>query len=244
MSGHSKWSTIKNKKAKTDSARAKIFTKVSKEIYVAVKNGGADVENNRKLRDLIVKAKANNLPSENIERVIKKAAGDFDKKSYEEVVYEGYGPSGVAILVEALTDNRNRTASNVRHYFGKFGGKLAASGCVNFMFQEKGFVQATKNALDEETVMEICLNLNVLDFEVDGNLLNVEVEVPKIADVADSLKAAGFEILFAQVRKIANNFVSFSNQADLDKFNLLVQTLEDDDDVQQVWTNFEECVED
>lgn len=239
MSGHSKWSTIKNKKEKADSARAKIFTKISREIYVAVKNFGADVDSNRKLRDLIFKAKANNLPGENIERVIKKAAGDVNKNCYEEVLYEGYGPGGVAILVEALTDNRNRTASNIRHYFSKFGGKLGAAGCVGFMFNSKGFVGAQKEGLQEDEAMEISIELGATDFELDGDLLNLYLPVSTLYKSIEYLKNEGFKILFAETRKVADNLVDLGEGENFQKFNNLVQSLDDDDDVQRVWTNIE-----
>lgn len=242
MSGHSKWSTIKNKKEKADNARAKVFTKISREIYVAVKNFGADVESNRKLRDLIAKAKANNIPGDNIDRVIKKAAGDVDKNCYEEIVYEGYGPGGVAVMVEALTDKRTRTAANVRHYFDKFGGKLAATGCVSFVFESKGFV-AVENEngnLNEDTAMELCLDIGAEDFDLNDESLEFLTDVAKLNEVCGNLQSKNFKVLFAEVRKVAKNFASLSDEESLNKLNLLVQSLEDDDDVQQVWTNFQE----
>ena len=155
MSGHSKWANIKRKKEATDGARAKIFTKIGREMAVVVKEGGPDPNNNAKLRDLISKAKANNVPNENIERIIKKAAGDGDKNNYESMVYEGYGPSGVAVIVECLTDNKNRTAGDIRHYFDKFGGNLGTSGCVSFMFSRQGSIVAEYDgSKDEDAVME------------------------------------------------------------------------------------------
>ena len=154
MSGHSKWNNIKRKKEATDAAKGKIFTKIGREITVCVKEGGPDPNNNAKLRDLIAKAKSNNVPNDNIERVIKKAAGGGDKNNYETMVYEGYGPNGVALIVECLTDNKNRTAGDVRHYFDKFGGNLGTSGCVSFMFASKGIVIVENNGIDEDTLME------------------------------------------------------------------------------------------
>ena len=168
MSGHSKWSTIKRKKEKTDGARAKVFTKIGRELAVAVREGGsADPASNSKLKDCIAKAKANNVPNENIERIIKKAAGDGSGENYETVTYEGYGPSGVAVIVETLTDNRNRTAGDVRHYFDKYGGNLGTTGCVSFMFNKKGLIVIEKEGLDEDTVMTDALEAGASDFKAD-----------------------------------------------------------------------------
>ena len=176
MSGHNKWSTIKQKKGKNDAARAKIFTKIGREIIVAVKEGGsADPTVNSKLRDCIAKAKANNVPNDNIERVIKKAAGDSDSSNYEAVTYEGYGPSGVAVIVEALTDNRNRTAGDVRHYFDKYGGNMGQQGCVSFMFERKGVLVIEREDLDktEDEVMEAALEAGAADFEADDDIFTI-----------------------------------------------------------------------
>ena len=164
MSGHSKWNNIKRKKEATDGAKAKIFTKIGREITVCVKEGGADPNNNAKLRDLIAKAKANNVPNDNIDRVIKKAAGGGDKTNYEANVYEGYGPNGVAVIVETLTDNKNRTAGDIRHYFDKFGGNLGTTGCVSFMFTSKGIIAAEADGADEDKVMEDVFDLGASDF--------------------------------------------------------------------------------
>ncbi len=237
MSGHSKWSTIKNKKEKNDNERAKMFTKISREIYVAVKTFGADVENNRKLRDLINKAKLNNLPNNNIERIIKKAAGDVNKNCYEDIVYEGYGPCGVAILVETLTDNRNRTASNLRHYFDKFDGKLATTGCVNFMFEEKGFIVATKPNLTEEQAIESCLEFELINFDFTDEVIEILVKPSNLNYVVDELKKQSFEILLVEVRKVANNCVSLTDDECVQKMNGLIEILQNDDDVQHVWSN-------
>ncbi|MEE1492378.1 MAG: YebC/PmpR family DNA-binding transcriptional regulator, partial [Massilioclostridium sp.] len=157
MSGHSKWNNIKRKKEKTDAQKAKIFTKIGREMAVVVREGGPDPNVNGKLRDLIAKAKANNVPNDNIDRIIKKAAGEGDKNNYESITYEGYGPNGVAVIVETLTDNRNRTASNIRHYFDKFGGNLGTSGCVSFLFNAKGVILIEGEDLDEEKVMDDCV---------------------------------------------------------------------------------------
>ncbi|MGN0562813.1 MAG: YebC/PmpR family DNA-binding transcriptional regulator, partial [Candidatus Fimenecus sp.] len=164
MSGHSKWSTIKRKKEKTDNARAKVFTKIGREIAVAVKAGGPDPAANSKLKDVIAKAKANNVPNDNIERIIKKAAGEGNADNYEDVVYEGYGPSGIAVIIEALTDNRNRTAADVRHAFDKFGGNMGTSGCVSFMFSRQGVIIIEKEDIDEDKLMEDALEEGGADF--------------------------------------------------------------------------------
>lgn len=237
MSGHSKWNNIKYKKEKTDVARAKIATKISREIYAAVKNGGADVLANRKLKDLIAKAKMNNIPISNVERVIKKAAGDVNKTRYEEVVYEGYGPCGVAILIETLTNNRNRTVSNLRHYLNKFGGKLADSGCVSFMFEDVGFVRAARKNLTEDEAMNDCLDVEANDYEMFVDYVEFFVNVSDLNDVVKRLQDRKYDILLAEKRKIAKSFSRLASDEDAQKFDSLVQILEDDSDVQNVWTN-------
>ncbi len=240
MSGHSKWNNIKNKKEKIDIARSRIFTKISREIYAAVKTSGADVSTNRKLKDLIAKAKINNISSSNIERVIKKAAGDVNKSCYEEVVYEGYGPCGVAILIEALTDNRNRTASNLRHYFEKFGGKLAVAGCVSFMFEDVGFVHATRKNLTEDEAMNDCLEVGASDCDVVDGCVEVVVGVSGLDDVVKGLQERNYDILLAETRKITKNFSNLNSDEDVQRFDLLIKTLEGDGDVQSVWTNLQD----
>ena len=178
MSGHSKWNNIKRKKEATDAAKGKIFTKIGREITVCVKEGGPDPNNNAKLRDLIAKAKSNNVPNDNIERVIKKAAGGGDKNNYETMVYEGYGPNGVALIVECLTDNKNRTAGDVRHYFDKFGGNLGTSGCVSFMFASKGIVIVENNGIDEDTLWRTHLNLERTIFPLKRRRQKYPVRLP------------------------------------------------------------------
>ena len=173
MSGHSKWSTIKRKKEKTDQQRAKVFTKIGRELAIVVKAGGPDPNVNSKLKDCIAKAKAANVPNDNIERIIKKAAGEGSTDNYEEIVYEGYGPCGVAVVVETLTDNRNRTAGDVRHYFDKFGGNLGQTGSVMFMFDRKGIIQIEAEGLDEDTVMEAALEAGAEDFEADDDVYTI-----------------------------------------------------------------------
>ena len=192
MSGHSKWNNIKRKKEKADGAKAKIFTKIGRELAVAVKQGGGpDPNSNSKLKELIAKAKAANVPNDNIERIIKKAAGEGEADNYESITYEGYGPSGVAVIVETLTDNRNRTAGEVRHYFDKFGGNLGTSGCVSFMFQQKGVLSVEKEDLEEDKVMEDCLEAGAADFQADEDVFEIYTEPADFSGVLEDLTAKG-----------------------------------------------------
>ena len=220
MSGHSKWNNIKRKKEATDAAKGKIFTKIGREIMVCVKESGPDPNSNSKLRDLIAKAKANNVPNDNIDRVIKKAAGGDDKNSYESMVYEGYGPNGVAVIVECLTDNKNRTAGDVRHYFDKFGGNLGTSGCVSFMFSQKGVVILENTGLDEDTVMEDCMDSD-------------------LHALREGLTAKGYKVLSAEVEQIPSTYTTLTDEDQIKKMNLLLENLEDHDDVQNVYHNWE-----
>ncbi len=239
MSGHSKWSNIKRKKEKTDGARAKIFTKIGRELAVAVKEGGgADPAVNSKLKDCIAKAKANNVPNDNIERIIKKAAGSADSEKYEAIVYEGYGPSGVAVIVESLTDNRNRTAADLRHYFDKFGGNLGAPGCVSFMFAKKGVIVIEKAGQSEDEVMEAALEAGASDFLADEDIFEVYTEPVDFSDVREALESKGFEFASAEVEMVPSTYSSIveENRAKMQK---LLDALEDNDDVQNVWHNWE-----
>ena len=242
MSGHNKWSTIKQKKGKNDAARAKIFTKIGREIIVAVKEGGsADPTVNSKLRDCIAKAKANNVPNDNIERVIKKAAGDSDSSNYEAVTYEGYGPSGVAVIVEALTDNRNRTAGDVRHYFDKYGGNMGQQGCVSFMFERKGVLVIEREDLDktEDEVMEAALEAGAADFEADDDIFTIYTEPSDLGAVRDDLAAQGFEFASAEVEQVPNTYTKLPDQETCDKMQKMLDMFEDNDDIQNVWHNWE-----
>lgn len=239
MSGHSKWSTIKRKKEATDGARAKVFTKIGREIMVCVKESGGDPNNNSKLAALIAKAKANNVPNDNIDRVIKKAIGDGDKNSYETNVYEGYGPSGVAVIVECLTDNKNRTAGDVRHYFDKFGGKLGTTGCVSFMFSQKGVVILENNGVDEDKIMEDCFEVGASDFNVDNDTIEVTTEPSDLNAVSAGLQKLGYKILSAEVEQIPATYTTLTDEDDIRHMNLLLDTLEDNDDVQQVYHNWD-----
>ncbi len=242
MSGHNKWSTIKQKKGKNDAARAKIFTKIGRELIVAVKEGGsADPSVNSKLRDCIAKAKANNVPNDNIDRIIKKAAGDTDSTNYESVTYEGYGASGVAVIVEALTDNRNRTAGDVRHYFDKFGGNMGTPGCVSFMFEQKGVIVIDREDLeaDEDTVMEAALEAGASDFEADEDVFTVYTEASDMGAIRDDLADKGYSFVTAEVAMVPNTYVKVDDKDIQEKLQKMLDMFEDNDDIQNVWHNWE-----
>lgn len=239
MSGHSKWSTIKRKKEKTDGARAKVFTKIGREIGVAVKQGGPDPSVNTKLKDVIAKAKAANVPNDNIERIIKKAAGDSNADNYEEIVYEGYGPSGIAVIVETLTDNRNRTAGEMRHYFDKNGGNMGQSGCVSFMFTKQGVIIIESEGLDEEKVMEDALEAGAVDFITDGDVFDVRTEPNDLGAVRDDLEAKGYKYISAEVEYIPSTYTKLTNEDDIKNMTRLLDMMDDNDDVQNVYHNWE-----
>ncbi len=242
MSGHNKWSTIKQKKGKNDAARAKIFTKIGRELIVAVKEGGsADPSLNAKLRDVIAKAKANNVPNDNIERIIKKAAGDSDSANYESVTYEGYGPNGIAVIVEALTDNRNRTAGEVRHYFDKFGGNMGTQGCVTFMFEKKGVLVIEREELeaDEDKVMEDALEAGASDFEADEDIFTIYTEPSDFGAVRDDLTSAGYTFASAEVEMVPNNYTKLEDEESRVNMQKMLDMFEDNDDIQNVWHNWE-----
>lgn len=239
MSGHSKWSTIKHKKEKTDGARAKIFTKIGREIAVAVKEGGADPNNNSKLYDLIAKAKANNVPNDNIDRAIKKAANDGDKNSYLEMVYEGYGPCGVAVIVEALTDNKNRTAGDLRHYFDKFGGNLGQSGCVSFLFERKGMVVLENKNLTEDKVMEDCMEVGANDFNISDDVVEISCDPADVHMVNKGLIEKGYNVFSADPVMLPNTLTKIEDPDLVEKMTRLLDILEDNDDVQEVFHNWD-----
>ena len=239
MSGHSKWENIKRKKGATDAARAKIFTKIGREIAVCVKEGGADPAGNARLRDLIQKAKANNVPNDNIERCIKKAAGDGDKNNYESMVYEGYGPSGVAVIVECLTDNKNRTAGDVRHYFDKFGGNLGTTGCVSFMFTDKGEIVVENNGADEDKIMEDIFEAGADDFNIDDDVIEIACGPNDVSAVREALEGMGYNVLSAEAAKVPSNYTTLTDEDALKKMRLLLENLEDNDDVQNVDHNWD-----
>ncbi len=238
MSGHSKWNNIKRKKEKTDAQKAKIFTKIGREITVAVKEGGADPNSNGKLRDLIAKAKSNNVPNDNIDRIIKKA-GSSDKDNYESIVYEGYGPNGVAVIVETLTDNRNRTASDVRHYFDKFGGNLGTTGCVSFMFNEQGVIVMENTFTDEEKLMEDIMEAGADDYSIDEDQVEIVTSPAEFQAVRDSLMDMGYTFESAEVEMVPTNYVTLTDPDHILKMNLLLEHLEDNDDVQNVYHNWD-----
>ena len=240
MSGHSKWSNIKHKKEKSDAAKAKVFTKIGKEIAVAVKAGGPDPVSNSKLKELISKAKSLNVPNDNIDRIIKKSSG-ADAVDYEEVVYEGYGPSGVAVIVEATTDNRNRTGGNVRHFFDKYGGNLGQSGCVSFMFEDKGVIIIERESgADEDALMEDSLEAGAEDFVADEEVFEIYTVPADLTAVKEDLEAKGYVIASAEKDKIPSTYVTLTDEEDIKKMNLLIEHLEDDDDISEIYHNWEE----
>lgn len=241
MSGHSKWKNIMHKKEKTDAQRAKVFTKIGKEMAVAIREGGADPVSNSKLRDLIQKAKANNVPNDNIDRIIKKFSGD-NTVNYEEMVYEGYGPCGVAVIVEAMTDNRNRTASEVRHAFDKFGGNLGQSGCVSYLFEDKGVIVIEKDAkIDEDKLMETALEAGAEDFLTEDDCYEIYTETADVYAIKDALEAAGYTVLSAEEDKVPSNYITLEGEDDIKHMQLLLDALEDNDDVSDVYHNWEDA---
>ena len=239
MSGHSKWKNIMHKKEKTDAARAKVFTKIGKEMAIAVREGGPDPVSNSKLRDLIAKAKANNVPNDNIDRIIKKASG-ADSVAYEKVIYEGYGIGGVAVIVEAMTDNRNRTGGDVRHYFDKFGGNLGQSGCVSYLFADKGTIIIENDGkADEDAVMEAALEAGAEDFDVTDEAFEITTSPDDLTAVTDALTAKGYNILSSEQEKIPSMYVTLSDEEQIRKMGLLLEKLDENDDVTDVWHNWE-----
>lgn len=239
MSGHSKWHNIQNKKGKADAKRGKIFTKIGRELMIAVKNGGPDPDNNPKLRDAIAKAKAANMPNDTVQRSIKKASGELGAVDYERIVYEGYGPSGVAVIVDTLTDNKNRSAGNVRSAFTKGGGNMGTTGCVGFMFQEKGEIVIEKGDLDEEELMMMALDAGAEDFNSDEEEVFIITTAPEdFGTVREALEAEGLEFLEAAVKMIPDTYTEIDEDA-AKKFQKMLDLLEDDDDVQEVYHNAE-----
>ena len=239
MSGHSKWANIKNKKEKTDAQRGKIFTKIGREIAIAVKEGGSDPANNSKLRDVIAKAKANNMPNDNITRSIKKAAGELGSVNYEEVTYEGYGPGGVAVIVEVVTDNRNRTAAEMRHIFDKSGGSMGASGCVAWMFNRKGVMVVERSAkIDEDEFMMAALDAGAEDFVPQDDVYEIYTDPNDFSAVREALETAGYEFLSAEIQMIPQNTTDLTNDLEtVEKFMRLLDRFDDNDDVGEVFHN-------
>ncbi len=242
MSGHSKWSTIKRKKGEKDGARAKVFTKISREILVCIKEtGSADPANNSRLATLVQKAKSNNIPNDNIDRLLKKAAGGSEKNDYENCVYEGYGPGGVAVIVECLTDNRNRTAGEIRHYFDKFGGNLGTAGCVSFMFTLKGVIVLNNEdgAIDEDKAMEDILESGADDFGFEDGVVEISTDPNEVGNVAAELTKRGYNVLSAQAEQVPSTYTTLIDEDQLKKMGLMLEAMEDNDDVQNVWHNWD-----
>lgn len=227
-----------HKKEKTDMQRAKVFTKIGKEIAIAVREGGADPTSNTKLRDLIVKAKANNVPNDNIDRIIKKAAGG-DGATYESITYEGYGINGVAVIVETATDNRNRTGADIRHYFDKYGGNMGTTGCVSFMFTDKGVIVIESEDIDEDKLTDDVLECGGDDLSNEGEVFEIYTEPGEVSAVAEALSAKGYTYISAEVEKIPSTYVTLTDPEHVTKMRKLLDMLEDNDDVQNVWHNWE-----
>lgn len=242
MSGHSKFANIKHKKEKNDAAKGKIFTVIGREIAVAVKEGGPDPANNSKLRDVIAKAKANNMPNDTIDRGIKKAAGDANSVNYEQITYEGYGPSGIAIIVEALTDNKNRTAANVRSAFTKGNGSLGNSGCVSYMFDKKGQIIIDKEEceMDADDLMMMALDAGAEDFSEEEDSFEILTDPDDFGVVREALEKEGIVMASAEVTMIPQNYVALSDENDIKFLNRTLDLLDDDDDVQAVYHNWDE----
>ena len=242
MSGHSKWHNIQAKKGKTDAARGKIFTKIGREIAVCVKQGGSDPNVNSKLKDIIAKAKENNMPNDNIERSIKKAAGDQNSVNWESVSYEGYGPNGTAIIVDCLTDNRNRTAANVRSAFTKGGGSIGTPGCVSFMFDKKGQIIISKEdcSMDADDLMMIALDAGAEDFSEEDDCFEVYTTPEDFSAVREALEAENIPMADAEVTMVPQTYVELTDEQDLYKINKILDLLDEDDDVQNVYHNWDE----
>ena len=242
MSGHSKFANIKHKKEKNDAKKGKIFTVIGREIAVAVKEGGSDPANNSRLRDIIAKAKANNMPNDTIERGIKKAAGDLGNVTYEFCTYEGYGPKGIAIIVDCLTDNKNRTAGNVRSAFTKGSGNMGTSGCVSYMFDKKGQIIIDKEEceMDADELMMIALDAGAEDFAEEEDSYEVLTDPDEFSAVREALEAEGIPMISAEVTMIPQNYVELTDEADIKALNKTLDLLDDDDDVQNVYHNWDE----
>ena len=242
MSGHSKWHNIQAKKGKADAARGAVFTKIGREIAIAVRDGGANPESNGKLRDIIAKAKANNMPNDTIERGIKKAAGDVGNVNYKYVTYEGYGPNGIAIIVDALTDNTNRTAANVRSAFTKGQGNVGTPGCVSFMFDKKGQIIVDKEECDMEAddLMMTALDAGAEDFSEEDDSFEILTDPDNFEEVRKALEDAGIPMISAEVTMIPQNYVALTDETAVKNLQRTLELLEDDDDVQAVYHNWDE----
>ena len=239
MSGHSKWHNIQKTKGAADAKRSQIFTKIAREMIVAVKEGGGDPGSNSKLAQLIQKAKSNNIPNDNIDRLIKKATGDGEKTNYENCVYEGYGPNGVAVIVECLTDNRNRTAGEIRHYFDKFGGNLGQNGCVSFMFDRKGVIVIEDEDLDEDKLMEDVMEAGGDDFKYEDGIAEIVTAPNDFPAVRDALYNMGYRFASADIAYVPQTTSTIDDPDSIAKMNKLLDQLEENDDVQNVWHNWD-----
>ena len=243
MSGHSKWHNIQKTKGAADAKRSQAFTKIAREMIVAVKEGGSgDPNNNSRLATVIAKAKAANMPNDNIKRTIDKALGAGNTDNFEKVVYEGYGPSGVAVIVEALTDNRNRTAPEVRHLFDKYGGNMGASGCVSWSFDRKGVIVIDNEDgdLEEDTVMMDALDCGAADFEADGSIFEITCDPDDFNAVTAALEAKGYVFAEAAIEMVPQNYIKLTDEEDIKNMTKLIDLMEDNDDVQNVWHNWEQ----
>jgi len=240
MSGHSKWHNIQAKKGKADAQRGAVFTKSGREIAIAVREGGANPESNGKLRDVIAKAKANNMPNDNIQRSIKKASGELSNVVYEEITYEGYAPGGVAVIVDTISDNRNRTASDIRHCFAKYGGNLGTTGSVGFMFDTRGVLVVERVAgMDEDDLMMMALDAGAEDVRPDEDVVEILTDPNEFSRVREALEQQGLTFLSAEVQKIPQNTVEVTDPDTLDKIRKMLDLLEESDDVQNVYHNAE-----
>lgn len=239
MSGHSKWHNIQAKKGKADAKRGKIFTKIGKELMVVVRQGGSNLDANARLRDVVAKAKAANMPNDTIQRAIKKAAGELGAVNYEEITYEGYGPAGTAVLVEVLTDNKNRSAGNVRHAFTKQGGNMGSIGCVSFMFQKKGEIVIEKtDSIDEDELMMLALEAGAEDFAAEDEVFVITTSPEDFSRIREELEKNNLEFLEAEIKAIPDTYTAIDEETAV-KFQKMLDQLEDDDDVQNVWHNAE-----
>lgn len=239
MSGHSKWNNIKAKKEKTDAQKAKIFTKMGREITVAVKEGGPNPEQNSKLKDVIAKAKSNNVPNDNIERIIKKASGDGNSDNYENIIYEGYAPAGVAVIIRALTDNRNRTAGDVRHIFDKHGGNMGQSGSVSFLFDLLGIIVIESNDIDAEKLMDDAVGAGAIDFIIEDEYFEVRTNPHDFSALSEALQNSGYKFLSAEISYVPKTTVKVDSEEDALKIEKMLDMFEDNDDIQSVDTNME-----
>ena len=239
MSGHSKWHNIQAKKGKADAARGAVFTKIGREIAIAVRDGGANPESNGKLRDIIAKAKANNMPNDNIQRSIKKASGELSNVTYEQITYEGYAPGGVAVIVDTITDNRNRTAADLRHYFDKNGGNLGAMGCVAFLFNQKGVIDISLEDKDADEAMMDALDAGAEDFDASEDAAEVTTDPENYSAVVKAMEEKGYEILSDDLAMVPMTTTRLTDPDQLKQMGKLLDSLEDNDDVQNVWHSLE-----